>query len=88
MNKIVRSREIYWCEGDDRYVLVIRNNNEIIGLNYMQGDEFPLFLEHYNCIDPDLTKFFKAIYPYIHGSTDLECINHAIWAHHRYKDGV
>lgn len=85
MNKLIRSRQIYWCHGDDRYVLVIKDNDEVVGLNYMQGDEYSLFLEHYNCIDKDLTKFYNAI-NYFDGETEIDRINEAIWAYVRYKD--
>jgi hypothetical protein len=37
--KVVESREIVWCEYDDRYVLIVKEDNDIVGLNFMQGDE-------------------------------------------------
>jgi hypothetical protein len=28
--KVVESREIVWCNDDDRYILIIRSNDEVI----------------------------------------------------------
>jgi len=85
--KIVESREIVWCEDDDRYILIVRENNEIIGINYMQGEELPFFTKHYSGIDEDLTNFYKAIVPYLDTKNDeIEKINMAIWAHFDYHN--
>ena len=92
--KLVESREIVWCENDDRYVLIIRSNDEIIGLNFMQGDELELFKEQYSEIDTDLTNFYKAIAPYLtyegtneyEGTEEIDRINMAIWAHFEYRN--
>ena len=85
--KLVESREIVWCENDDRYVLIVRENNEIIGLNFMQGDELELFKEAYSMIDTDLTDFYNAIEPYlVHEDTrEIDRINAAIWSYHEYS---
>ena len=29
--KVVESSEIVWCPGDDRYILIIKENDEILG---------------------------------------------------------
>lgn len=86
--KLIESREIVWCENDDRYVLIIRSNDEIIGLNFMQGDELELFKEQYSDIDTDLTNFYKAIAPYLNydGIDEITRINMAIWAHFEYRN--
>ena len=85
--KLVESREIVWCENDDRYVLIIRSNDKIIGLNFMQGDDLELFKEAYSMIDPDLTDFYNAINPYlVHEDTrEIDRINAAIWSYHEYS---
>ena len=78
--KVVQSKEIVWCNGDDRYILIMRENDEIVGLNFMQGDEFEVFVEAYDEIDHDLTNFFKAIEPYLVHENQLDRINAAMWA--------
>ena len=85
--KVVESREIVWCNDDDRYILIIRSNDEVIGLNYMQGDELDLFKEQYSDIDYDLTDFFNAVEPYLdhNDTTEVDRINAAIWSFHEYS---
>ena len=79
--KIVESSEIVWCPSDDRFILIIRSNDEVIGLNYMQGDELDVFKEVYFTIDAELTDFYKAISVYLGGESELDRINQAIWAY-------
>jgi len=83
--QVVESSEIVWCEGDDRFILIIKENDEIIGLNYMQGDELELFKEQYSNIDYDLTDYYNAVEPYLDARNDeVGKINAAIWAHFEY----
>ena len=82
----VQSEEIVWSAGDDRYIMIRKEHDVIIGLNFMQGDEFELFVEHYMDIDHDLTKFYNAILPYLSGGSELDYINEAIWAYFAYKN--
>ena len=84
--KIIESREIVWCNDDDRYILIIRSNNEIIGLNFMQGDELDVFKWGFSNIDPDLTDFYNATKLYLSGNSELDRVNQAIWAHFDYKN--
>ena len=86
MNRLVESREIYWCEGDDRYVLIIKSNNVVVGLNYCQGDDYHCFVENFSESDEDLTKFYNSLIGYLNGNTEFARINQAIWAHHEYKN--
>jgi hypothetical protein len=83
-NKIVESREIVWCEGDDRFILIIKENYETIGLNYMQGDELDVFKRDFNYIDEELTDFYNSIKRHLSGINELDRINQAIWAHFEY----
>ena len=83
--KVVESREIVWCPNDDRYILIIKENDEIIGLNYMQGDELDVFKQDFNYIDEKLTDFYSAIEPYLDARNDeVGKINAAIWAYFEY----
>ena len=82
--KVVESKEIVWCEYDDRYVLIIKSNDEIIGLNFMQGDELEMFKEDFTYVDEKLTDFYNAVSPYLGGESELDRINQVIWAFHNY----
>jgi hypothetical protein len=84
--KVVESREIVWCDSDDRYILIIKENNAIIGLNWMQGDELDLFKERYNKVDEDFTDYFNAVEPYLTSENQIDRINAAIWAYFEYRN--
>jgi hypothetical protein len=85
--KVVESREIVWCDSDDRYILIIKENGAIVGLNFMQCDELELFKEQYGDIDYDLTDFYNAVEPYLdhNDTTEVDRINAAIWSFHEYS---
>ena len=85
--KVVESREIVWCPLDDRYILIVKENENVVGLSFMQGDELDVFKEHYSNIDTKLTDFYNAVYPYfLHENTsEVDRINAAIWAFHEYS---
>lgn len=83
---LVTSSEIYFSPGDDRHILIMKEGNEVIGLNYMQGDELELFVECYNDIDHDLTDFYNGVKYYLGGETELDRVNQAIWAYHDYSN--
>ena len=83
--KVVESREIVWCDSDDRYILIIKEDEDIIGLNYMQGDELDMFKRDFNYIDEELTDFYHSIEPYLDArNNEVGKINAAIWAHFEY----
>jgi hypothetical protein len=86
MNKLVKSREIYWCNDDDRHVLIVRDENGIVGLNYCQGDDLEYFESNFSNIDEDLTKFYNSVIHYLNGYTEIDRINQAIWAHYSYTN--
>ena len=86
MSELVKSEEIYWCNADDRYVCVFRYRGEIVGLNYMQGDDYEAFEETFCDIDEDLTSFYLSVQRYLNGATEIDRINQAIWAHFEYKN--
>ena len=85
--KVVESREIVWCDSDDRYILIVKENDAIVGLNFMQGDELDMFKKYYSNIDYDLTNFFNAVEPYLvhDGTSEVDRINAAIWSFHEYS---
>jgi hypothetical protein len=83
--KLITSSQIYFCYADDRHIIVIKEGDDIVGLNYMQGDEYQLFLEQYSDIDHDLTDFYNGVKYYLGGETELDRVNQAIWAYHDYS---
>jgi hypothetical protein len=84
--KIVQSEEIVWSDIDDRYILIIKEDNEIVGLNFMQGDELDLFKRDFDYIDHDLTDFYNSVKHCLSGNSQLDRVNQAIWAHFDYKN--
>jgi hypothetical protein len=78
-NTIIKSKELHWCQDQDRHILVTKEDGFIIGLNYMQGDDSSHLEEPSLQIDEDLTRFFQILEPYLNG-------RQAIWAHLDYQD--
>lgn len=81
----VQSEEIVFCPGDDRHIVIKREYDKIVGLNYCQGDDLEFFVENYMDIDHDLTDFYLSISPYLAQPNELDRINAAIWAHFEFK---
>ena len=87
MNYIkVKSEEIIFSHENDRYILIKKENGKIIGLNFMQGDDFEYFVKHYMYIDRDLTNFYRAVSKFIDLPNEYDLINEVIWAWVRYKN--
>lgn len=86
--KVVESREIVWCNLDDRYILIIKKDDDIVGLSFMQGDELESFKEHYSDIDYELTDYYNAIEPYLmhEGTSEIGRINAAIWSYFEFRN--
>jgi len=83
--KVVESREIVWCDSDDRYILIIKENDAVVGINWMQGEDLENFKECYNYVDEDFTDFFNATNLYLSGDL-IGRINSAIWAYFEYRN--
>jgi len=79
----IQSKEIFWCADDDRHIVIHTKHERIVGLLYCQGDGAEGLFDA--PIDEDLTSFFLAVEPILTGTTELEKINQAIWAHFEYK---
>ena len=76
-----------WCEDDDRWLLIMYNSeNDIIGLNYSQGDDYNSFKKYHTFLDEGLTEFFKLMaldYPIeLQSVTMLSFINKVCWTYH------
>ena len=85
-NKLLESREVIFCPSDDRIILVIKENDDIVGLNYMQGDDLDYSKHSFFCVDTELTDFFNAIEPYLVHDNEVDKINAAIWAHFEFRN--
>ena len=49
-----------WNEESDRWMYIEYNQQgKIVGLNYMQGDEYQLFKKHWCVSDMGLTEFYQ-----------------------------
>ena len=85
-NVIVFSKEIVWCPNDDRHILIIKEKDEIVGLNYIQGNELRYAGSTFTQADLELTDFFNAIEPYLGDGDQIDRINVAIWAHFEFRN--
>ena len=85
-NKLLESREVIYCPSDDRIILVIKEDDDIVGLNYMQGDDLDYFKDSFLYVDTELTDFFNAIEPYLVHDNEVDKINAAIWAHFEFRN--
>jgi hypothetical protein len=74
--KVLKSRIEYWSNDYDRQVLIIKEGNSIVGIDFMQGDE-PYDFTGRNG-DPTILAVYNAANPYLSGDTENECVNQAI----------
>ena len=84
-NKLIKSTTVYWCPNYDRHILVIKEKDEVVGLNYCQGDDIEYFNENYTNIDYELTDFYNALDEFLSGVDEIERINQAMWAYSTYE---
>ncbi len=76
-----------WCESDDRWVYIEYNSiNKIIGLNFMQGDDYDDFKRQWCLNNASLFEFWEEMlytFPIERASVNtLEFINKVMWAYH------
>ena len=76
-----------WCEEQDRWVYIEYNNQrKIVGLNFMQGDEYDYFKEKWCHNDQGLMQFYNTMlytFPIEKASVNtLQFINKVMWAYH------
>ncbi len=84
VNKVVHE----WSEKEDRWIYIEYNaQRKIIGLNFMQGDEYDYFKEKWCYNDQGLTEFYTTMlytFPIEKASVNtLEFINKVMWAYHQ-----
>lgn len=87
MNIILKSVEIVECTDNDRLILIVRKNDQIVGLNYMQGDDLDYFCDCYS-EDPMLTVYYNTVVPYLSGKTEIDRINQAIWGYFDFSNSI
>ena len=76
-----------WCESNDRWIYIEYNaQGKIIGLNFMQGDEYDYFKKSWCHNDQGLTDFYHSMlytFPIEKASVNtLEFINKVMWSYH------
>ena len=76
-----------WSDKDDRWIYIEYNTQrKIIGLNFMQGDEYDYFKAKWCHNDQGLTEFYSSMlytFPIEKASVNtLEFINKVMWAYH------
>jgi len=85
-NQIVESKTIVWCPNDDRHILIMKESDDIVGLNYIQGNELRYVGSTFTQADLELTDFFNAIEPYLVHDNEVDKINAAIWAFFEFRN--
>lgn len=78
--KIISSDITYAVPSSDRYIRVIEDEHEVIGIGYYQGD-YDSIID----IDLDLTDFFNALECNLNGDTQIDRIDNAIGCYHNYE---
>ena len=79
--------EHVWSEKEDRWIYIEYNTQrKIIGLNFMQGDDYDLFKEKWSYNDQGLTDFYHSMlytFSIEQASVNtIEFINKCMWSFH------
>ena len=77
-----------WCEKDDRWVYIEYNSQrKIIGLNFVQDNDYEYFKKSWCKSDEGLTEFYNSMlytFPIEKSSVNtLEFINKVMWSYHQ-----
>ena len=84
-NELIKSTSVYWCPSYDRHILVIKEDGDVVGLNFWQGDIYDENDANFHTSDDDLVDFYLATMDYLNGEDEIERINQAMWAYHSYE---
>jgi hypothetical protein len=84
-NKVTKVEHI-WCEKNDRWIYLEYNEDyKILGMSFMQGDEYDVFKHNYADNDPGLMEFYETMlytFPIEQKSVDrVSFINKVMWAY-------
>tara|TARA_R110000764_G_scaffold55032_1_gene120184 strand:+ start:3501 stop:3836 length:336 start_codon:yes stop_codon:yes gene_type:complete len=79
--------EHLWSKKNDRWIYIEYNEeNDILGLNFMQGDDYDEFIKGWCDKDLGLTIFYNHMKSsYVHefdNITDIDFINKVMWSYH------
>jgi len=86
MYRITKVEHI-WSEEEDRWIYIEYNEqHKIIGLNFMQGDDYKYFKEKWCHTDQGLTLYYESMlytFPIEKASVNtIEFINKCMWSYH------
>lgn len=85
METKINKVEHIWCKSEDRWIYIEYNaQNEIIGLNFMQGDEYEEFKEEWCESNETLVRLYNTLKKEFkdesnYRSTQIEFINKCFW---------
>ena len=76
-----------WCDDNDRWMYIeYDRDGMVMGLNFMQGDEYECFKKSWCVSDRGLTEFYKQMqytFAYEQENVPEHCfINSCMWAYH------
>ena len=85
-----------WCDDNDRWMYIeYDRDGKVMGLNFMQGDEYELFKEEYCIEDRALSTFFDEMkndeLPFdlqLEKDGDVEYIDKIIWIFYKAKASI
>ena len=77
-----------WCDDNDRWIYIEYNRDgKVMGLNFMQGDEYEIFKQAYCENNEYLFRFYKVMLTNFtldqEVLTEIEFINKCMWAFHQ-----
>ena len=72
-------QEHIWSKADDRWIFIEKKDGVLIGLNYMQGDDYESFKAHFAKNDEKLTQFANRMMHFKGEESFVEFINKVIW---------
>ena len=85
MKTLTNNQNMWWWIGDDRYILIAKENDVVIGLNLLHGDESDISSSEFRNIDQDLTNFYNSVKNYLPENNEIDKINQIIDMYFVYK---
>jgi len=87
MENTLFKAEHIWCEKEDRWIYLEKDAEmKIIGMNFMQGDEYEHFKKFWCTNNTPLLKFYKSmVYTFYieeKSVSGIEFVNKCMWAYH------
>ena len=71
--------EHIWDKSNDRWIFIEHQDGILVGLNYMQGNEYETFKSNFTKNDEKLTEFAIKMLDFKGEETYIEFINKVIW---------